>query len=127
MENDGEATTSQPPEPGRGAGGKMKRRRNRNTRATPYARPNSNKPRAGGGGWLSKLVDPVYRLISGSATRILPSLFSRSPSPVSLPPLSDDDNDDEHDDGLLISLSCASVIFAASNCSSMIWVSGMDD
>ncbi|KAI6684636.1 hypothetical protein NL676_030549 [Syzygium grande] len=91
MENDGKATTSQQPEPGRGAGGKMRRPPNRNPRATPYARPNSSKPQAGGGGggWLSKLVDPAYNLLSGCATRILPSLFSRSPSPVSLPPLPD--------------------------------------
>ncbi|XP_030511318.1 nuclear pore complex protein NUP1 isoform X2 [Rhodamnia argentea] len=98
MENDGEATTSQQPEPGRGAGGKMRRPPSRNPRATPYARPNSNKPRVGGdggGGWLSKLVDPAYRLISSGATLILPSLFSRSPSPVSLPPLPDDDDDDK--------------------------------
>ncbi|KAF8034576.1 hypothetical protein BT93_C0782 [Corymbia citriodora subsp. variegata] len=94
MENDGEATTSsQQPEPGRGAGGKMRRPPNRNPRSTPYARPSSSKPQAAGGGWLSKLVDPAYRLISGGATRILPSLFSRSPAPASLPPLHDDDGD----------------------------------
>ncbi|XP_056162393.1 nuclear pore complex protein NUP1-like isoform X2 [Syzygium oleosum] len=110
MQNDGDAAAaaaSQQPEPGRGAGGKVRRPPNRNPRATPYARPNSNRPQAGGGGgggggWLSKLVDPAYRLISGGATRMLPSLFSRPPSPVSLPPLSDEDEDE--DDGLLISL-----------------------
>ncbi|KAI6684625.1 hypothetical protein NL676_030538 [Syzygium grande] len=128
MENDGEATTSQQPEPGRGAGGKMRRPPNRYPRATPYARPNSNKPQAGGGGWLSKLVDPAWSLISGGAARILPSLFSRSPSLVSLPPLpDDDDDDDDDDDGLLISLSCASLIFAASSCSCVIWLIGTDD
>ncbi|KAI3424558.1 uncharacterized protein J3R85_010573, partial [Psidium guajava] len=94
MENDGEATTSQQPEPGRGAGGKMRRPPSRNPRATPYARPNSSKPQGGGGGWLSKLVDPAYRLISSGATRILPSLFSGSPSPVAHPPLPDNEDDD---------------------------------
>ncbi|KAI6681647.1 hypothetical protein NL676_035528 [Syzygium grande] len=106
MENDGDAAAaasaaaSHQPEPGRGAGGKVRRPPNRNPRATPYARPNSNRPPAagGGGGWLSKLVDPAYRLISGGATRMLPSLFSRPPSPVSLPPLSDDDDDEDEDE-----------------------------
>ncbi|GMH23241.1 hypothetical protein Nepgr_025084 [Nepenthes gracilis] len=29
-------------------------------------------------GWISKIVDPAYRLIAGGATRLLPSIFSSS-------------------------------------------------
>ncbi|KAI4379477.1 hypothetical protein MLD38_005768 [Melastoma candidum] len=73
----------------RGTGGKMKKPIGRNSRAaaTPYSRPKPTRPhgdsgveegREGGGSrwWLSRLVDPAVRLISGGATRILPSLFA---------------------------------------------------
>ncbi|VFQ73626.1 unnamed protein product [Cuscuta campestris] len=65
----------------RGAGGKFKKPSSRKPPPSPYARPLAapvNK--AGSGGWLSKLVDPAYRLISGTATRIIPSFLSRATS-----------------------------------------------
>ncbi|KAK2966216.1 hypothetical protein RJ640_010033 [Escallonia rubra] len=65
----------------RGAGGKFAKPPARKPPATPYDRPLVSQS-AGGrdGGWLSKLVDPARRLISSGATRMLPSIFSRSPS-----------------------------------------------
>ncbi|XP_031094951.1 uncharacterized protein LOC115999249 isoform X1 [Ipomoea triloba] len=70
----------------RGAGGKLKNPPSRKPPASPYARPPATPAtRIGSNGWLSKLVDPAYQLISSSATRIFPSFFSKSPSDV--PPL----------------------------------------
>ncbi|KAK3006218.1 hypothetical protein RJ639_015562 [Escallonia herrerae] len=65
----------------RGAGGKFAKPPERKPPAKPYNRPPVSQS-AGGrdGGWLSKLIDPARRLISGGATRMLPSIFSRSPS-----------------------------------------------
>ncbi|CAM8905475.1 unnamed protein product [Rhodiola kirilowii] len=90
-----------------GAGGKLRRNPPRRQQSTPYARPliqssrsplnrteDSGDGRAGG--WLSKIVDPAYRLISGSATRILPSFFSKSSSAAALP--SSDQDDDSNGD-----------------------------
>ncbi|KAL5769012.1 hypothetical protein ACOSP7_015570 [Xanthoceras sorbifolium] len=56
----------------RGAGGKLRRPSSRRAPATPYARPQQRSR------WLSKLIDPACRLISGGANRIFPSLFSGS-------------------------------------------------
>ncbi|KAG5594162.1 hypothetical protein H5410_035394 [Solanum commersonii] len=60
----------------RGAGGKFKKPSARKPPATPYDRPPLNQ--SGRTSWLSKLVDPAYRIISGSANRILPSFISNA-------------------------------------------------
>lgn len=62
----------------RGGGGKFRKPPARKPPPTPYDRPQSNRSQVSDGGWLSKLVDPAYRLIAGGATRILPSIFSKS-------------------------------------------------
>ncbi|KAF7153386.1 hypothetical protein RHSIM_Rhsim01G0068000 [Rhododendron simsii] len=63
-----------------GGGGKFRNPAARRPPPTPYDRPPSSRSHASGdGGWLSKLVDPAYRLIAGGASRILPSIFSKSP------------------------------------------------
>ncbi|KAK4368923.1 hypothetical protein RND71_012715 [Anisodus tanguticus] len=70
----------------RGAGGKLKKPPARKPPATPYDRPPPlNTP--GRTSWLSKLVDPAYRIISGSATRILPSFISNAIAGTPPPPL----------------------------------------
>ncbi|KAK4798161.1 hypothetical protein SAY86_030487 [Trapa natans] len=100
MDNGGRETAPpEYPETSRGAGGKMRRPLTRKSRITPYARPPLNQShtplaiRGVSGGWLSKIVDPAYRLIGAGATRLLPSLFSRSPSIDSPAPSSaDEDN-----------------------------------
>ncbi|KAL2340462.1 hypothetical protein Fmac_008402 [Flemingia macrophylla] len=61
----------------RGAGGKLRKPPPRRPPSSPYARP----PETAGRRWISKLVEPAYRLIAGRATRILPSFFSSSPLP----------------------------------------------
>lgn len=82
----------------RGAGGKLMKQSSRKPPATPYARPQQQSR------WLSKLVDPAYRLITGGATRILPSFFSNYKSPQhSLPAPTDQQLEDHH--GLLKPLS----------------------
>ncbi|KAL4334140.1 hypothetical protein GQ457_07G041100 [Hibiscus cannabinus] len=53
------------------------------TTTTPYTRPQQNQSLCGR--FLSKLVDPSYRLIAGGATRIFPSLFSKHLTNDSLP------------------------------------------
>ncbi|THG23547.1 hypothetical protein TEA_003916 [Camellia sinensis var. sinensis] len=67
----------------RGGGGKFRKPPIRRPPATPYDRPLPNQSQVAAqrpdGGWLSKLVDPAYRLISDGATRIFPSFFSKSP------------------------------------------------
>ncbi|CAH9083905.1 unnamed protein product [Cuscuta epithymum] len=69
----------------RGAGGKFRKPPSRKPPASPYARPlAAPMNKSGRGGWLAKLVDPAFRLISGSATRIMPSFFS-NPSSNALP------------------------------------------
>ncbi|GMN58230.1 hypothetical protein TIFTF001_027329 [Ficus carica] len=73
------ATTSSAPRYAeeRGAGGKL--RKARKPPATPYARPlPPTEADRGQRRWLSKLVDPACRLISGGASLILPSFFSKS-------------------------------------------------
>ncbi|XP_031380990.1 nuclear pore complex protein NUP1 isoform X2 [Punica granatum] len=109
MDNgNGETAPPEQPESSRGAGGKIRKHPNGKPRTTPYARPPLNQshqtPLAvrGGGGWLSKLVDPACRLIGAGATRLLPSLFSRSPT-IKSPASSSSDEDElqgeaEHED-----------------------------
>lgn len=75
------AATYNDGEPHRGAGGKFKKPSSRKPPPSPYARPLAAPVNnSGSGGWLSKLVDPAYRLISGTATRIIPSFLSRATS-----------------------------------------------
>lgn len=73
----------------RGAGGKLRKPPSRRPLATPYARPQDNQAQRRR--WLSKLVDPAYKLISGGANLIFPSFFSKSESV-------DDDANPEEDD-----------------------------
>ncbi|KAH9761767.1 nucleoporin-like protein [Citrus sinensis] len=76
----------------RGAGGKLMKQSSRKPPATPYARPQQQSR------WLSKLVDPAYRLITGGATRILPSFFSNYKSHQhSLPAPTDQQLEDHHE------------------------------
>ncbi|KAL6961851.1 hypothetical protein U1Q18_028378 [Sarracenia purpurea var. burkii] len=67
----------------RSAGGKFRKPPSRRLPLTPYDRPSANQSQAikqrRDGGWLSKLVDPACRLITGGATRIFPSILSKSP------------------------------------------------
>ncbi|KAI5441219.1 hypothetical protein KIW84_010611 [Lathyrus oleraceus] len=56
----------------RGAGGKLRKPPPRKPPASPYTRPSLTANRR----WISKLVDPAFRIIAGGATRFLPSLFS---------------------------------------------------
>lgn len=76
----------------RGAGGKFKKPPAWKPPATPYDRPPSNQH--GRTSWLSKLVDPAYRIISGSANRILPSFISNAIAGTP-PPLEEIDGDGE--------------------------------
>ncbi|KAL9443355.1 hypothetical protein AB3S75_016670 [Citrus x aurantiifolia] len=76
----------------RGAGGKLRKQSSRKPPATPYARPQQQSR------WLSKLVDPAYRLITGGATRILPSFLSNYKSHQhSLPAPTDQQLEDHHE------------------------------
>uniref|UniRef100_A0A7N0VI64 Nuclear pore complex protein NUP1 n=1 Tax=Kalanchoe fedtschenkoi TaxID=63787 RepID=A0A7N0VI64_KALFE len=89
---------------GTGAGGKIRRHPPRRQQSTPYARPPTQLSKsqitrtleagASSGGWLSRIVDPAYRLISGSATRFLPSFLSKSSSTDSLPSSHHDTDED---------------------------------
>ena len=77
----------------RGAGGKIRRPISRKTPSTPYDRPltQPRRPAAASGGWISKIVDPAYRLLAGGAARFLPSVFSSSSTPsLPAPPPTDD-------------------------------------
>ncbi|WZZ29638.1 hypothetical protein YC2023_013039 [Brassica napus] len=68
-----------------GAGGKFRKPPARRSHKTPYDRPPTSvkNPRngigedRGGGGWLSKLVDPAQRLITYSAHRLFASVFRK--------------------------------------------------
>jgi hypothetical protein len=70
---------------GGGIGGKMRRRPTR-SQSTPYDRPPTavRTPAAvppaidGSNGWLSKLLDPASRFLSGSASNLFSSLFRKS-------------------------------------------------
>ncbi|KAG2718774.1 hypothetical protein I3760_03G236400 [Carya illinoinensis] len=99
----------------RGAGGKVRKPPSRKPPSTPYPRPppsqvrdrSQSQDQDGGRRWLSKLVDPAYRLISSGATRILPLLFSKPPAVHALPSTVHDlqklnsefGQDDDHDGG----------------------------
>lgn len=76
----------------RGVGGKLRRPPSRKPTASPYARPPVNDRRR----WISKLVDPAYRIIAGGATRFLPSFLSSPASASALlsPPSDTEDQDD---------------------------------
>ncbi|KAI3911812.1 hypothetical protein MKX01_038254 [Papaver californicum] len=64
---------------GGGVGGKLRKPALRKPQSTPYARPPQQAlARRNGGGWLSKLVDPATRIITGGVTRILPSFVSNA-------------------------------------------------
>lgn len=70
----------------KGAGGKLRKPLVRKKPSTPYDRPPQSKTvNQSENGWLSKLVDPAFRLISRSSTRLLPSFFSRSALTDDLP------------------------------------------
>lgn len=62
----------------RGACGKLRKAPSRLPPPMPYARPQQNQAQRTS--WLSKLVDPASRLISGGATLIFPSFFAKSQS-----------------------------------------------
>jgi hypothetical protein len=81
-----------------GAGGKARKPPLRNKAATPYDRPPSaiQHPPPRDDAWLSKFVNPAYRLIASGASRILPSFFSRSSSSSDLS--SSDPDDLGHDE-----------------------------
>lgn len=83
----------------RGAGGKLRKLSARKPPTTPYDRPLAAKQtgnlKEGGGGWLSKFVDPAYRLISGGSARILPSFFSKSPITDAIPSSDSEDHDSD--------------------------------
>ncbi|XP_022144995.1 nuclear pore complex protein NUP1 isoform X2 [Momordica charantia] len=82
--------TSSTPYGGGGVGGKLRKPTSRKPPPTPYARPEQNQSHRR---WLSKLVDPAYRLITGGATRLLPYLFSKSLPSNALPSPGDEDHD----------------------------------
>lgn len=75
----------------RGAGGKLRKPPSRKPPASPYARPPANDRRR----WISKLVDPAYRLIAGGATRFLPSFLSTPASASALPSPPPSDTEDQ--------------------------------
>lgn len=83
-----EERTSSIPYGGGGVGGKVRKPTLRKPPPTPYARPEQSQPQRR---WLSKLVDPAYRLITGGATRLLPYLFSKSLPSSALPSSGDED------------------------------------
>uniref|UniRef100_A0A2P2INK7 Uncharacterized protein MANES_14G133500 n=1 Tax=Rhizophora mucronata TaxID=61149 RepID=A0A2P2INK7_RHIMU len=74
----------------RGAGGKFRKALLRKPPAKPYDRPPPRQQQRGR--WLSKLVDPAFRLISGGANLVFPSFFSKS-STVDALPVAIPDND----------------------------------
>ncbi|XP_010493129.1 PREDICTED: nuclear pore complex protein NUP1 isoform X1 [Camelina sativa] len=78
-----------------GAGGKLTRQPARRHAATPYSRPPQNQIQRRP--WISRIVDPAYRIISGGATRILPYFFSKATSP---PALTAPDDQHQHQDKL---------------------------
>ncbi|EOA22857.1 hypothetical protein CARUB_v10003596mg [Capsella rubella] len=74
-----------------GVGGKLKRQSARRHATTPYSRPPQNQVQRRP--WISRIVDPAYRIISGGATRILPYFFSKA---TSAPALTAPDDQDQH-------------------------------
>lgn len=96
MATEGEATfsaaaTATSSYPTGGVGGKLKRQSARRHAATPYSRPPQNQLQRRP--WISRIVDPAYRIISGGATRILPYFFSKATSP---PALTAPEDQDQH-------------------------------
>ncbi|CAA7059057.1 unnamed protein product [Microthlaspi erraticum] len=96
MASEGKATfsaaaTPSPSEASRGVGGKLKRQTARRHPSTPYSRPRENEVQRRP--WISRIVDPAYRIISGGATRLLPYFFSNA---ASAPALTAPDNRDQH-------------------------------
>lgn len=71
---------------GLGTGGKFRKPAARRSQKTPYERPPTSargsgvgggREDRGGGGWLSKLVDPAQRLITYSAHKLFASVFRK--------------------------------------------------
>ncbi|XP_061992181.1 nuclear pore complex protein NUP1 isoform X1 [Rosa rugosa] len=92
---------------GAGAGGKLKKPPSRKPPTTPYSRPPPNPAERGKRRWLSSVVDPAYRLISGGATRLFTSFFSPANTVNALPAPNHDEQEaeieqnatgDEHND-----------------------------
>ncbi|KAM0969381.1 hypothetical protein COP2_018024 [Malus domestica] len=96
METGGETALSSGLYGERGAGGKLRKPPSRKPSTTPYSRPPSNEAARGQRRWLSGIVDPAYRLISGGATRLFPSFFSKSNSVNALPSPNDQNHDEQH-------------------------------
>ncbi|XP_008443984.1 nuclear pore complex protein NUP1 isoform X2 [Cucumis melo] len=93
METPDQGTSSTPyPGGGGGVGGKVRKPTTRKPPPTPYARPLHNQSDRR---WLSKLVDPAYRLITDGATRLLPFLFSKPLPSTALPSPGDVDQADK--------------------------------
>nr|AAL32597.1 Unknown protein [Arabidopsis thaliana] len=95
MATQGEATfsaaaTTTSSYPTGGVGGKLKRQSARRHAATPYSRPTQNQVQRRP--WISRIVDPAYRIISGGATRILPYFFSNAASAPALAAPPEDQN-----------------------------------
>ncbi|XP_042498321.1 nuclear pore complex protein NUP1 [Macadamia integrifolia] len=79
----------------RGTGGKFRKPTSRKPQPSPYARPANQTTRnaqRSDKGWLSKFVDPASRLLSGGATRLFPSFFSKTPVIIALPTPSDSED-----------------------------------
>ncbi|KAF8113446.1 hypothetical protein N665_0050s0094 [Sinapis alba] len=79
----------------RGTGGKLKRLTARRHTTTPYSRPPQNQVQRRP--WISRIVDPAYRVISSGATKLLPYFFS---SAASAPALRAPEDEDQHQDKL---------------------------
>ncbi|KAJ3707237.1 hypothetical protein LUZ61_010942 [Rhynchospora tenuis] len=99
--------STNPYEGGGRIGGKMTRRATR-SQSTPYDRPPTalRTPAAvppaidGSNGWLSKLVDPASRFISGSASKLFSSVFrKRLPAPPPAPASASSLNEEMHQEG----------------------------
>lgn len=96
MASEGEVTfsaaeTATSREAARGVGGKLKRQTARRHPATPYSRAPQNQVQRRP--WISRIVDPAYRIISGGATRLLPYFFSNA---ASAPALTAPNDQDQH-------------------------------
>ncbi|KAJ0238675.1 Nucleoporin-like protein [Hirschfeldia incana] len=88
-------------EAARGTGGKLRRQpARRHSSTTPYSRPPQNQAQRRP--WISRIVDPAYRIISGGATRILPYFFSNAAAsaPTSAALTAPEDEDELQDDPL---------------------------
>ncbi|CAN6840380.1 hypothetical protein Bca4012_048235 [Brassica carinata] len=102
MASEGDATSAATAtsDAARGTGGKLRRQTaRRHSAATPYSRPPQNQAQRRP--WISRIVDPAYRIISGGATRILPYFFSNAasaPTALTAPPEDEDRHQDELQD-----------------------------